>query len=217
MAWWWAAVAWADAPVLAPDRPGFGNQTATPGSGHVLVEGALVASIGAGDLWMGTERVRVRVGIGSAFEARLGLPDVVLPAGGVGPVALGGKFAGGIAPSWSVALVPEVLLPPTGGPVSGRLGATLAWALDPLSLWGQVTTTAGGGGTGVLAGGGARVPMGGGGAYLQAARDVGVDTMVGAGGWWQLDRRVQVDAGVDVWGWTGATRVEPKVGFAAVL
>lgn len=212
-------------PNLAPDRPGIGDSTETPGAGHVLIEGGLVANFADSGTTYGTSGVTLRVGLGDVVEARLNVPDLVLPAGEIGPIGLGMKIGGELTDTWSMSLVPTLLVAADAAWYGGQLNANVQLDLDRVAMWGHVSTTAIDGrgivalGTGTLVGAGVQVPIATGGAFVHVGREVSDfgRTMVGAGGFWCPSDTVQLDVEFDVWGVGQDVVAVPNLGVAAVF
>lgn len=217
------AEALAAEPNLAPDRPGIGDSTETPGAGFVLVEGGLAASFADRETSFGTSSLTLRVGLSNAFEARLNVPDLTFPGPESGPLGVGFKVGGTLTDRWSLSLVPTLLVPLDGGHVAGQLNANLGFDLEKVAIWGHVSTTA------VtdpgflepplsaIAGGGVQVPVGAGGVFVHGAREIAVTTMLGAGGWWCPTPNVQLDVEFDIYGVGQDIVAVPNLGVAAVF
>lgn len=226
---WPLFVGWALAgdPNLAPDRPGIGDSTETPGAGHVLVEGGLAAAFADGGTSFGTSSLTLRVGLGDVVEARLNVPDLGFPGPELGMLGLGVKVGGKLDDRWSLSVVPTLLVPlQDDARVAGQVNTNLAFDLEKVAFWGHVSATA----TTVdlpivddlsvstiLAGGGAQVPIGPGGVFVHGWREVGVQTTVGAGGWWCPSDTVQIDVEFDIAGVGQDIVAIPNVGVAVVF
>lgn len=212
------APALADGPNLSPDRPGIGDSTATPGAGHVVVEGAVAAMSAAGTTALGTTGVTGRLGILDNFELRVGVPDVgITPAFGLGSLGVGGKAAFALTDALSVSAVPTVAFSLNGGGVAAALSTNAVYGFDPASVWLNVTGSVGGA-TQLFVGGGAGYGIGSGGAYVNGGVFTGGGLpIVGAGGWYGVSDRLQFDAGVDAQFIGGFTVWMPMVGCSAAF
>lgn len=196
----WMTTALAGELNFSPDRPGVGNSTGTVGTGAVMVEGGLQATV-TQPAAVGTSSITGRFGVDDAVEVRLRAPDIVLVDGevGTGSVGLGAKVGGAISEHWSVSVVPELAVDTNGNGLFGVLNAQLALALGDLGLWATHYTSVGDFGSETLAGGGAAYAFSGGGFYVNAGGTFGGDPFVGGGGWWALRDAVQLDMGADVY------------------
>jgi hypothetical protein len=115
-----AAVAQAQAPVLATDRPDFTESGLVVPRDHVQVEGGLTwTRYGEDDVVSGPELL-LRYTPLPRFELRLGLPDYTAAelASGWGDVTFGAKVQLGPAEGWDLAVIAATSLP-TGGDAFG--------------------------------------------------------------------------------------------------
>ncbi len=195
--------AWAGELTFAPDRPGVGDSTMTPGAGRLMIEAGLAGQITQGAASVGTGGLYARYGVGEALEARLRLPDLGVSGGDltVGPVGVGAKVGGAVSERWSVSLVPEVFLDLDGGSgkvVGGQLSANVALALGAFGVWAHGFAVGLEGPVEAFAGGGASVLVGEVGLFVNAGHTFGGSPLVGGGAWWQLSEGLQLDAAVDV-------------------
>ncbi len=192
---------------FSPDRPGVGDSTGTVGQGHVMVEAGL--AFVPSPVSFGTGGILGRVGIGSIFELRGRVPDVVYtdPQGsgasavGVGPVGVGAKIATAPGSGLGLSAVPEVTIVPGSGTVGASLGGNITGTAGPVGVWGHTTVgwNQDDGGGWLVGGGVSTATLDGWGLYVNGGVNP-LDTtgFAGGGGWLALGARGQLDAGVDV-------------------
>lgn len=185
---------------FAPDRPGVGDSTDTPGPGRGTVELGLAAALGPDGSTVGTSGIIGRIGVDRGLELRLRAPDVTFggEAVGVGTVGVGAKIGGPVSSRWSVSLVPELSVDPTSGQIGGSLNGNVGLVLGGGGLWAHASTSGSGGALSLLVGGGASVTVGRGGVFVNGGHTVGGPTFAGVGGWWLLQEALQADLTVDV-------------------
>lgn len=215
----------ASATDLSPDRPGVGESTATPGDGGVVVEGGLggqfFSAFGVSSSAFGLMGTRARYGIGDSLEARVVVPDLVVNDPGgftAGVVGVGGKGAFLVTDALAVSAVPELGWDLSGDAFWGILSLNATCALDPASVWINLTPTVYGSGAEVSVGGGASYAVGPGGAFVNGALySGGGGGLLGFGGWYGMSETLQLDAGLDVWMISGLELWMPTVGASAAF
>ena len=186
---------------FAPDRPGIGDSTSSPGRGRAIAQLGLLTTVGpSGGARLSTSAWMLRAGVDEGVELRLRLPDLGMGEGSlaVGTTGVGALVGGRLGERWSSSVVPELFVDPSTGQVGASLNGNIAVALGDAGLWLHGSASGTRGTVGTLAGGGASWSFGEAGAYVNAWRTFDEATTAGGGFWWLVSDRAQVDLGLDV-------------------
>ena len=202
---------------FAPDRPGLGDSTSTPGRGHWIGQVGVLGSLGEGGTTVSSSGWMLRMGLDEGVELRLRAPDVGVGEGSptVGTLGVGAMFGGALGERWSSSVVPEVALDPNTGKIGASLNGTVALSLGAVGMWAHASAAGAEGTVSTLAGGGVSLSSGPVGVYANGYHAFGDATYVGGGGWWLVQQQLQLDVGMDVGASDNTLTYLPTLGLSA--
>lgn len=188
------ATAFAGDLTFAPDRPGVGESTATPGAGHVLIEAGFASAF---DPVVGGASIMGRVGVLDDFEVRVWAPGLSFSEDGaaLGNAGIGFKVAHAFSKRTTFSVVPEFFAGDGYGLV---VGLNLAVAFDAGSFWAHVGPSVAEGAGDVLVGGGMGLSAGAVSPFIHVGAYAEGSAFVGGGAAITASDAIQVDLGVDV-------------------